>query len=54
MVRECADRLFGGASVSSLVRDLNRRGASGERAALPTSGEPWQRAVVRGGDERIA
>jgi DNA invertase Pin-like site-specific DNA recombinase len=46
VIRECYDRLFGGESVSSVVRDLNRRGVAGDRAALPTSGEPWRRGTL--------
>ncbi|MGI9002210.1 MAG: recombinase family protein [Pseudonocardia sp.] len=45
VVVECYERLFGGASVSSVIRDLNARGAAGERAALPVSGAVWRRGV---------
>ncbi|MGH3615906.1 MAG: recombinase family protein [Pseudonocardia sp.] len=45
VIRECYDRLFAGDSVSGLVRELNERGAAGDRAALPTSGKPWHRSA---------
>ncbi len=45
VVVDCYERLFGGESVSSVIRDLNTRVAAGERAALPVSGVVWRRGV---------
>ncbi len=44
-MRECYRALLAGTPISELVRDLNARGAVGERAALPVSGAPWRRGV---------
>jgi hypothetical protein len=44
-VREGYARLFAGDSINMLVRELNARGAAGDRAALPVSGAVWRRGV---------
>ena len=45
-MRDCYARLLAGQGVTSLVAELNARGAAGERAALPVSGTTWRRVVL--------
>lgn len=46
IAKECIHRLLEGESAYALSVELNARGATGERAALPVSGKRWRRETL--------